>query len=353
MFKISVCMIVKNEERFLKRCLESIAKFVDEIIIVDTGSTDKTIEIAKKFTEKIYSYNWESDFAKARNFSISKASYDWIFVVDADESVIELDRKKVELELNNSKLLVGRIERINPFEDSDGIHIYKERVNRLFNKNQFEYSGKIHEQIVYKADYEREYDLVNIPITLNHDGYMDSVINETNKLDRNLNMLLEVRKTNTKDSYINYQLGKTYYKKKNYEEAYFSFKESLEHTKNLRYEYAEDLVESFGYTMIKLGKYQEGLVLEEFKEIYGNNPDYNFVMGLIFMNNAKFKEAINSFENAKKSIDSKIEGVNSYLANYNIGVIYEVLGYKEEAKSYYEQCGKYRLAVLRLEELKK
>lgn len=71
-------------------------------------------------------------------------------------------------------------------------------------------------------------------------------------------------------------------------------------------------------------------------------------MGLIFMNNAKFKEAINSFENAKKTIDSKIEGVNSYLANYNIGVIYEVLGYKEEAKKYYQQSGNYEKAKQRL-----
>src|SRR6056297_1923714 len=74
--KISCCMIVKNEEHELERLLKSIKDQVDEIIITDTGSTDKTKEIAKKYTNKIYDYEWENSFAKARNYSISKAKYD-------------------------------------------------------------------------------------------------------------------------------------------------------------------------------------------------------------------------------------------------------------------------------------
>lgn len=84
---ISLCMIVKNEELTLSRCLTSIKNFVDEIIIVDTGSTDNTKQLAKQFTNKIYDYDWEDDFSKARNFAFSKANCKYIMWLDADDVV--------------------------------------------------------------------------------------------------------------------------------------------------------------------------------------------------------------------------------------------------------------------------
>ena len=79
---ISLCMIVRDEERNLNGFLENVRDFVDEIIVVDTGSKDRTKSIAKHFTKKVYSYRWDDDFSKARNFSISKAKKDWILVLD-------------------------------------------------------------------------------------------------------------------------------------------------------------------------------------------------------------------------------------------------------------------------------
>ena len=94
MITISVCMIVKNEERVLARCLDSLKGIADEIIIVDTGSTDKTKKIAAGYTEKIYDYKWENDFAAARNFSFSKATKQYIYQADADEVINEENRRK-------------------------------------------------------------------------------------------------------------------------------------------------------------------------------------------------------------------------------------------------------------------
>ena len=85
---ISLCMIVKNEEAFLEQCLKSIKDYVDEIIIVDTGSTDRTVEIAERFTDKIYFHAWENSFSKARNQSLAYATGDWIFIMDADEEML-------------------------------------------------------------------------------------------------------------------------------------------------------------------------------------------------------------------------------------------------------------------------
>jgi glycosyltransferase involved in cell wall biosynthesis len=90
---ISLCMIVKNEEHAIGRCLDSVKDLVDEIIIVDTGSTDHTREIVSSFTDRIYDFEWIQDFAAARNFSFEKATQDYIFWLDADDHLLEKDRR--------------------------------------------------------------------------------------------------------------------------------------------------------------------------------------------------------------------------------------------------------------------
>ena len=94
MATISVCMIVKNEEKLLERCLDSLAGIWEELIIVDTGSTDKTKEIARKYTDKIYDFAWTGNFSDARNYSFSKAGCDYIYAADADEVLDEENRNR-------------------------------------------------------------------------------------------------------------------------------------------------------------------------------------------------------------------------------------------------------------------
>ncbi len=94
MISISLCMIVKNEEAILARCLDTVADLVDEIIIVDTGSTDQTKKIAARYTEQVYDFEWVDDFSKARNFAFSKATMDYIYSADADEVLDEQNRER-------------------------------------------------------------------------------------------------------------------------------------------------------------------------------------------------------------------------------------------------------------------
>ncbi len=103
----SLCMIVKNEENILKRCLDPIAELMDEIIIVDTGSTDRTKEIAREYTDKIYDYEWDDDFSAARNFAFSFATCDYIYSADADEV---LDEKNIEKLRNLKQALLPEID---------------------------------------------------------------------------------------------------------------------------------------------------------------------------------------------------------------------------------------------------
>ena len=93
---LSLCMIVKDEEKTLARCLNSVKSFIDEIIIVDTGSKDKTKEIAKSFNSQIYDFKWISDFSAARNFSFSKATSDYILWLDGDDFIDDENISKIE-----------------------------------------------------------------------------------------------------------------------------------------------------------------------------------------------------------------------------------------------------------------
>ena len=101
MITLSLCMIIKDEELVLDRCLNSICDIVDEIIIVDTGSSYNSKEIAKRYTDNIYDYNWNDDFSEARNFSFEKATKDYILWLDADE-ILENENKDKLLHLKQS-----------------------------------------------------------------------------------------------------------------------------------------------------------------------------------------------------------------------------------------------------------
>ena len=105
---ISLCMIVRDEESVLDRCLSCVKDIADEIIIVDTGSTDKTKEIAALYTDKIYDFKWIDDFSAARNFSFSKASMDYIMWLDADD-VIDSENKKKLLNLKASPAMTADV----------------------------------------------------------------------------------------------------------------------------------------------------------------------------------------------------------------------------------------------------
>lgn len=151
---LSLCMIVKNEEDTLPNCLESVNGIFDEIIIVDTGSTDKTREVAAHYTDKIFSYSWNDDFSAARNYSFSKSNCDYLMWLDADDILLEDDAKKL---LRLKKDLDGRLTQIAArydvgFDENGFVTMsyYRERI--FLKKAMFVWSGRIHETIPIAHD---------------------------------------------------------------------------------------------------------------------------------------------------------------------------------------------------------
>ncbi|MFL0197105.1 glycosyltransferase [Clostridium sp. WILCCON 0269] len=345
---LSLCMIVKNEEKSLKNCLSKVAAFVDEIIIVDTGSTDNTKSIASEFTDKIYDFQWCNDFSKARNYSISKAPGEWILVLDADEVVTDFFRYSVDKFMNNhsNENKVGRLKRINIMEEAFEGKKYTEWVNRLFNKRYFYYEGIIHEQVASKDG--QNYETERLDITSDHIGYTKEVLNRTNKIKRNIDMLKLAISLKTEDPYLYYQLGKSYYQLKDYKTSALYFEKALTFDLDYYLEYVSNLVETYGYSLINSERCSDALILENVAEIYKNNPDFNFLMGLVYMNNAMFEKAVESFLYCTRFPYGKVEGVTSFSAYYNVGVIYDVLGVKDKALEYYRKCGEYEPALKRI-----
>lgn len=346
-------MIVKNEERNLNKCLNSIGDYVNEIIVVDTGSTDKTKEIAYKYTYKVYDFEWVDDFSKARNFSISKATNDWILVLDADEFLIHFDKFQVQKFMSQDEKTIGRIERIENLsydEKTQEMQKARERISRLFNRKYYKYEGLIHEQVVPIDGIISNTGYVNISV--DHVGYTSEEVSGKNKWERNKKLLEKSIEENPNDPYLYYNLGKVHYLTKNYADAIKMCKKAMEFDIDYSLEYVQDLVITYGYSLLSLQKYEEALAILKYEPYYKNFADYYFLIGLIEMNIANFEEAINFFQKSAGKTE-KIVGTSSYLSYYNIGVIFEVLGDYGQALSYYEKCGTYIPASKRISEILK
>ncbi len=167
MITISLCMIVKNEEKLLARCLDSVAGLMDEIVIVDTGSTDGTKAIAARYTDRIYDFEWVNDFAAARNFAFSKATMEYIYSADADE-VLDEENRGIFLRLKESLLPQIDIVQMYYANQLDFGTIYnfdRELRPKLFKRvRSFIWQEPIHEQVLLEpVIYDSDVAILHLP----------------------------------------------------------------------------------------------------------------------------------------------------------------------------------------------
>ncbi|EMA6341843.1 glycosyltransferase [Bacillus cytotoxicus] len=289
---ISACLIVKNEEDMLRKCLESLQGGVDEIVVVDTGSTDTTKEIAKEFTNKVYDFEWTNDFAEARNFAASKASGEWILAIDADECVDpeNLAAAIEEIKSHDNKFDVYAVE-INSFSDEYGESLSTNHMERIYKNNgEFYFSGAIHEQIVKKG--ERRQELAFSTLKLYHYGYLLNVVKKKNKRKRNMDILKKELKSNSSDgfTYFNYgqelrSLGKT-------KEALESFIKAYQNKEDVYKEWVSRCLYFIVEMLVELKRYEEAIVIiNDAEEILPTAPDFPFWKGEIYFKQKRFDDA--------------------------------------------------------------
>lgn len=343
---LSVCIITKNEKENLKQCLQKLTGYGFELVVVDTGSTDGTIPMALEYTDAVYEFPWCDDFAKAKNYAVSQASNDMVLVLDSDEFVTKIDVVKLEDQLKENAAWVGRIQRKNFMRQNQGEMEALEYINRIFNRNLYHYEGRIHEQLV--ANDKKAYRTYRAPVEIDHGGYFLSEEEKRNKALRNITLLMKSLEEQGEDPYLLYQLGKSYYMMGEYAAACDCFSRGLSFELEPEWEYVIDMVNTYGYALLNSGRAEEALGFTGIEEAFGNTSDFQFLMGLIYMNNELFEESVEAFLKAISLHKSSVKGTDSYLANYNIGVIYECLSNMEQAVDYYWKCQDYLPAVRRL-----
>jgi tetratricopeptide (TPR) repeat protein len=202
---VSVCMIIKNEEKYLARSLASVKPIVDEMIVVDTGSADRSKEIAITFGARVYDYQWENDFAAARNFSISKASGEWIFILDGDEVISPLDYERFHKivvqkpkapvaysittrNYNPLANIVGWVPNDGkyPAEEAAGGWLPSEKARLFYGKDHIRFEGAVHE-LVDPVLKRKKIEIQKCSIPVHHYGRL-----EKEKLDRKGEIYFEI-----------------------------------------------------------------------------------------------------------------------------------------------------------------
>ena len=367
MTPVSVCIIAKNEEAHIEECCKRLQPYGFEIVLVDTGSKDRTVELARRYTDRIFSFDWCDDFSAAKNYALSKASHDWILSLDCDEYIETIDTKALLKCMERHPASAGRILIRNRFTENSQTAFEQVRVSRFVNRRYYHFEGAVHEQLVPRAG-EKISDtdtartdttgasaarplkyVYPAPVTVLHVGYDGSEEEMLEKSRRNITLLEKELQEQGADPYLYFQLGQSYRRLHDYEKAAQYFDSGLAMDVDPALDYVQTMVESYGYTLLDLKRNQDALNLLGVYEEFSGRADFVFLMGLIYMNNGLFDQAVAEFQKATTMEEFAVEGVNSYKADYNIGVIYECAGFPEEARKAYRRCGAYAAAKARLE----
>jgi len=344
--RLSLCMIVKNEEKNISRCLDSVKHIVDEIIIVDTGSTDRTKEICQSYGVRLYDFQWNGSFADARNYGLERATGDWILWLDADEEVDKEDACKLRdiLYLDDYDLI--SIHLINYYGD----HIDKDQVfniahHRLFrNDIGFKFFNKIHEALDVLKILPKEEDQKRIgmvPIKVHHYGYMDNQVKEKQKYKRNLEMLEQELNQEDYSPWVHYHIASEHYRAGDYQKAFEQVNASI--LKFVLEGYTPPaLLYKLKYSaMISLGSFEGAWPgIQKAVEMYPDYVDLRFFMGVILYYKERYEEALAAFEQCIELGETNLDylilkGVGSFHAMYYKGLCYEKLGQIEEAVCMY------------------
>ncbi len=341
---LSICMIAKNEEKVLERCLSALAPLEAEIVFTDTGSTDATIEIAKRFTDKVYSFEWCDDFSAARNFCIGKASHNMVLSLDCDE-ILNLEamgnpegkalQKKVQKLFETHPMEVGRITLLGMVGTDEDKQQSTIVVRRLFDKRHFSFRDPIHEQLVRKDGQKNSsYDTT---LVFTHVGYDLSREERIKKGERNNRLLLKERMKHPRDGYIDYQIGKSYILMENNEEALKYLGSALQKDYDDTAEFVEDMIFCRGSLLLSAGKAQEALELERYCKTHENSADIATMMGQIYANNGSWEKAVEEFSRALELPEGH-PGSNSWLPLFYSGIIFDAVGDREMARECLESA---------------
>lgn len=334
--KISGCLIVRDEASFLEECLARLWKAVDEIVVVDTGSTDNTVNIAQRMGARVYHHQWKDDFAEARNVALGYATHPWIFVIDADEYIDESTLGLLD-ELASPKADAYFVDVVN-FPDDDDNRTISHHVSIFRNRPDFRYSGAIHEAIT-PSIVRAGGSLAHLPIRVLHYGYDPDVRARKNKLDRNRAIILKQLRKQSNDPMLNYYMAQECSVASDFEGAVKYYRRALWAAWPRKASFAPAAAVRLVIALWHLSRWDEAYeVVEQYKPLYPDYTDLYYIEGVL-------SRALGNYARAERALlravalgdaePSKFElvhvGFGSYRAWTQLGELYAEVGMHREA----------------------
>lgn len=338
MTTLSLCMIIKNEEDFLARCFEGVRGLVDEIIVIDTGSTDRSLDICKAVGAKILYHPWVDDFSKVRNFSLQQATSEWIIVLDADEILDHRDHPKIknlikkqpdcyqltQRHYTSDVRLSGFTPCTGEFAEFEEDHsgYFESSLGRIFpNYRGIHYRGAVHELVEFCLDDIPDIRVVNPGIIIHHYGHTSKVKEKKDK--SKLYTPLGEKKVSLKDRGWKewFELAVEHNNNGKTIESIQAFKESLK----LKADYLFSWI-NFGYVLCEAGQYDEARhALKNALKIDPRSEEAYCNLGVIELRNNNFLQAEKYFRSAVRIKPTYVNALR------NLSIVYSSLGRYSEA----------------------
>ncbi|GAP38216.1 glycosyltransferase [Piscinibacter sakaiensis] len=350
MYPLALVMIVRNESRCLARCLDSARPWVDELCVLDTGSTDDTVAIAQAAGARVATFAWEDDFAAARNRALALSAAPWRLVLDADEWIAGGAECLAALR-DTAPGFVGLVPVDSEIDDGRGGRLLAPSwLPRLLPAG-VGYAGRIHEQPVWSGPRRR------LPLRIGHDGYLPQ--QHAAKRGRNRRLLVQALAEAPGDAYLQYQLGKDHEVDGDVAGAaphYAAAARGVAAGAAWRH----DLVLRWMVTLKRLGRHAEALALAADEQPHwAESPDFHFVLGDLLLDAAladpaRALERLPMIEAAwlraieigeRPLLPDSVQGRGSYLAAHNLAAFHESLGQAAAAATWRERAAAWRAAA--------
>ena len=336
MAQIAAVMIARDEQRCITRALDSIRPFVDEMIVLDTGSTDDTISCAQKSGATVFSFAWCDDFSKARNMALDHSTARWNLIIDADEYLVT-GGNILKAAASTDPCYVGAVTIESAYTHNETDYHVRNWLTRLLPST-VRYAGRVHEQPIHHLPTKQ------LAIEFGHDGYLPQ--QHKNKRGRNEFLLNAELGQSPNDVYLHYQLGKEKEIDNHFDAAVSCYQNALDILDSSFASWHHDLVVRMLFCLKKIKAYQAAVDLAGAWEakLY-DVPDYHFVLGDIYLDVALMQpEQADAFLplieahwlrcldiGERPDLDGCVTGRGSILAEHNLHIFYESLGLNDKA----------------------
>lgn len=334
---LTVSMIVKNEERFLPECLSSVKDVADEIIVVDTGSTDRTVEIARSFGARVIEIEWPDDFSAARNVGLDLVKTPWVLVMDADEELIPDDIPTLTQAIKTPIADGYNIRIVSVMDQAQDIsESYVLRLFRSHPKVRFE--GKVHEQ-VFQALGRQRMQVAPINARLLHKGYLNAIMESRDKTKRNRVLLEKHLQEQPDDGYMLWQLAQTLVGAADFKSALTIVRKSL---RNLPVSHPIWVLAQTTYARVLAlnGEPKRAIkVLQEGQQAYPGYTDFHHLEGIFRLNLQQWRLAEASFRKCLEIGEAQgflmtDTGVGGFKSYYRLAHALTNQGRSKEALAY-------------------